>query len=67
MKVGIRQKQIVSSSHWCGATILSEDVILTAAHCVHKHNPASYILRIGDYDNTVILFVKLSFFNNYPI
>lgn len=48
-------KQIVSlrnantSTHLCGATILSLRVAITAAHCVKKFTPENYVLHLNNY------------------
>ncbi|CAH0715543.1 unnamed protein product, partial [Brenthis ino] len=48
-------KQIVSlrnsntSTHLCGATILSLRVAITAAHCVKKFTPEIYALHLNNY------------------
>ena len=44
---------------WCAATILSENLVLTAAHCMFDHKKIAipkeeFILRVGDHDKLVI-------------
>ncbi|XP_064108356.1 uncharacterized protein LOC135216798 [Macrobrachium nipponense] len=37
-------------TQWCGGAILTEDSILTAAHCLHKYPSSTYIVRVGDFN-----------------
>ncbi|KAI8423587.1 hypothetical protein MSG28_012669 [Choristoneura fumiferana] len=33
--------------HSCGGTIISEDIIVTAAHCIYGSNPLNFQVRVG--------------------
>ncbi|CAG2176598.1 unnamed protein product, partial [Oppiella nova] len=37
----------LDGKHGCGASIISAQWVVTAAHCVSEHDPAQFILRCG--------------------
>lgn len=50
----LRLKTSKKIIHWCGATILSEIFIITAAHCFRNHPYSAYIVRVGEYDEMLM-------------
>lgn len=37
------------SSHWCGAVLISKQLLLTAAHCLSGYPKGTYFIRMGDH------------------
>lgn len=68
-QVGVRVRNSGrGDNHWCGATIISEHFILTAAHCMEDFPKGLYVLRVGDYNTEVfirILTLRKIIFKKY--
>ncbi|XP_065368114.1 trypsin-like [Calliphora vicina] len=45
--------QLNNGFHFCGGSIISEDIIITAAHCMQRYKPSEFKVRLGstEYDN----------------
>ena len=39
-----------SGGHFCGATILAEEWIITAAHCCDEQSAEDILVKVGEFD-----------------
>lgn len=49
--VSLRSRKEAGGRLLCGGVIISEDFVLTAAHCLEVGGPLNIVIRVGDYNS----------------
>ncbi|XP_005187694.1 trypsin-like [Musca domestica] len=58
--------QTASGKHFCGGSIISEDIIVTAAHCLQKYTASQMKVRLGSTEyNTGGKLIAVKSFRNH--
>ncbi len=57
----VRLQGTHKSFHWCGAAILSQFHVVTAAHCMEDYPKNVYRIRVGDWDMQVRSFEMITY------
>lgn len=64
LQASIRLKSISgSSTHWCGAVVVSQFHVITAGHCLRDYVKSAYFVTAGDYDREVLFYLFIFVFN----
>lgn len=50
------------SAHWCGAVLISNIHLLTAAHCLNGFSKGAYLIRVGDHNSDILEDTEIEVF-----